>query len=517
VNVAHLFMARGLARSREMAVRRALGAGTPAVAGQLLVESLLTAAGGGIIGILVAALGVRAFLAIDPLVVPRAAVIAVDPRVLTIAAILCTLTAVAFGLLPSLWALARNPGDALRSDGRGATGGRDALWLRDGLVMVEVALSLVLVFSAGLVTRGFLRLGGEPLGFRVADVWTIRVGLPDAGGAAAWKERMERMADALRSVPDVRSVTYGLSVPLEHVGGTCCWSRPVAPADADQGSDATIHPYAGQYVDVFEPLILAGRPWSEEEATSAPAPALLNERAARALFGSVDGALGREIAIGTAGHLVVGVTAEDRHYGLYREHGRALYVPVESVPFVPDRLTLAVRMQGAADDVPRRLREAVWSVEPQLPLPLVRSMSEWARAATARTRFDWWLFTTFGTAALLLAAAGLYGTLLYTVGLNRRELGIRLALGAGRRSVEARVLGRGLRTTAAGLVPGAVGAAAAGRLLENRLPGVEAGDPVTLFAALAVLLSTAAVASWLPARRAGATDPVETLRQDQGG
>ena len=514
VNVAHLFMARGLARSREMAVRRALGAATPALAGQLLVESLLTAAAGGIIGIFVAALGVRAFLAIDPEAVPRASAVTVDPRVLATGTVLCILTAVVFGLLPSLRTLASDPGDALRSDGRGTTGSRNARWLRECLVMMEVALSLMLVFCAGLLTRGFLRLGDEPLGFRTADVWTIRVGLAGGEDAGGWNERMERMADALRREPGVRSVTYGLSVPLEHVGGTCCWSRPIIAAGAEGGLDATIHPFAGGYADVFEPLVLAGRHWREDEATSSPPPALLNERMARALFGSVDGALGREIAIGAAGHVVVGVSAEDRHYGLYREHGRALYLPMESVPFVPDRLTLAVRMRDFADDVPRRLREAVWSVEPELPLPLVRSMSDWARSATARTRFDWWLFTAFGAAALLLAAAGLCGTLLYTVGLDRRELGIRLALGAGRRSVEARVLGRGLRTTAAGLAAGAVGAVAAGRLLESRLSGVEAGDPATLGAALAVLLSTAAAASWLPARRAGATDPLETLRRE---
>jgi hypothetical protein len=325
---------------------------------------------------------------------------------------------------------------------------------------------------------------------------------------------MERMADALRGTPGVRSVTYGLSAPLEHIGGTCCWSRPVAPPGGDQGLDAIVHPFAGSYADVFEPRVLAGRPWSEEDAAEVPPPALLNERLARGLFGSAEGALGREVAVGTATHLVVAIVAEDRHYGLYREHGRALYVPMTSVPFVPDRLTLAVRMEGLADDVPRRLREAVWSVEPELPLPLVRSMSEWARAATARTRFDWWLFGAFSGAALLLAAGGLYGTLLYTVGLDRRELGIRLALGARRRSVEARVLGRGLRTTGVGLTVGGLGAWPAGRLLENRLLGVAAGDATTLMAAIALLLATAALASWLPARRAGATDPLETLRQE---
>jgi hypothetical protein len=232
------------------------------------------------------------------------------------------------------------------------------------------------------------------------------------------------------------------------------------------------------------------------------------------LFGSAEGAIGAEVAIGAAGHLVVAVVAEDRHYGLYREHGRAIYVPMESVPFVPDRASLAVRIEGAVADVPRRLREAVWSVEPDLPVPVVRSMDAWAVMATARTRFDTWIFTTFGVLGLLLAAGGLYGTLLYTVGTERRELGIRLALGARRRSLEARVLGRGLRTAGAGAALGTVASWASGRLLQSRLFGVEAGDPATLAAAVGVLLVTAAVACWVPARRAAATDPMETLRQE---
>jgi predicted permease len=518
-NVAHLFMARGLSRSREMALRRALGAGTPALAGHLLTESLLVAVGGSAIGGLLAVLGVRTFLALSPEALPRAAAVAVDARVLAFAALVSATTAIAFGLLPALRVLSGDPGDALRGHGPGMTGGRGARVLRGGLVMAEVALSLVLVSSAGLLIQSFASLRDEPLGFRVDDVWTIRVQLAGEDERSSWIQRMERISEALRLTRGVRSVTYGLSVPLEHTGGTCCWSRPVGRPDAEGTIEATIHPFAGEYLDVFEPRVLAGRQWDEVDAVTAALPALLNERMALDLFGSVERAVGAEVALAAANHLVVGVVAEDRHYGLYREHGRAIYVPIESVPFVPDRATLAVRIEGAViegavPDVPRRLREAVWSVEPDLPVPVVRSMDVWAAMATARTRFDSWIFTTFGVVGLLLAAAGLYGTLLYAVGTERRELGIRLALGARRRSLEARVLGRGLRTAGAGAVAGGMVAWASGRLLQNRLYGIEASDPATLATAVAVLLVTAAVASWLPARRAAATDPIETLRQE---
>jgi predicted lysophospholipase L1 biosynthesis ABC-type transport system permease subunit len=250
---------------------------------------------------------------------------------------------------------------------------------------------------------------------------------------------------------------------------------------------------------------------------------VLNEPLAVELFGSVERAIGQDVALADVGsealgvpdHRVVGVVAEDRHYGLVQPHGRAAYVPMSSTPFLEAAITFAVRLTGPGSaDVARQLREAFWSVEPDLPLPRVRSMTEMAARATARTRFDAWIFSTFGVIALLLAAAGLYGTLLYSVALDRREMGIRLALGAGRRSVEYRVLRRGLLTAGLGAALGGAGALGATRLLQSRLFEIQPGDPGTLASAVLVLLLTAALACWLPARRAGATDPLETLRQE---
>jgi predicted permease len=515
-NVAHLSMARGLARTRELAVRRALGAGTPALAGQLFTESLLVAAAGTLVGVGMASLGLRALLALSPQALPRAEAVTLDARVLLFAAALSALTALVFGLLPSLRVAGKGVLSALRSGGRGATGGRVASSLRAALVTGEVSLSLVLVFSAGLLLRSFAGLQDEPLGFRVEDVWTMPLGLTGEDEVGPWMERLERLREAVAETPGVRSAAYGLSIPLEHTGGNrCCWRTGVARPGEESDQPTYMHPVAGDWFDVFEPRVLAGRMWSREAARAEPSPALLNESLAVALFGSAEGAVDREVEAGGAGGFrVVGVVAEDRHYGADATHGWAMYIPMEAMPFVPGSAHLAVRVEGASDDAPERLREAVWSVEPDLPVPLVRSMEQWASVATAGTRFESILFTAFGAVALLLAAGGLYGTLLYVVGLERRDMGIRLALGAKRRSLEARVLARGLRPAMLGAVFGAAAAWGAGRLLQNRLFGVEADDPSTLALAVTVLLATAALASWLPARRAGAIDPIETLREE---
>jgi putative ABC transport system permease protein len=509
VNVAHLFLARGLGRSREASLRRALGAGSASLAGQVTSECLLIGLAGAAIGVVLAWSGVRGFLLLAPGALPRAATISFDGRALAFATGLSSVTALAFGLLPTLRLWNRDPGIALRQGGRSATGGPATRAVRSGLVAAEIALSLVLVSCAGLLLRSYDRLQREELGFRTEDVWTIPFSrLAPDGEVGPWIERMDRMADAVRAAAGVRAVGYGLSAPLEHIGGTCCWGGDVRSASGMELREIPIHAVAGDYFDVFEPRVLTGAP----RLADLPRTAVLNESLAVRLFGSAAGAIGDEILIRGTSHRVSGVIAEDRHYGPRREHGPAAYVPIASVPFVPDRAAIVVRVQSGAGDVRRSLRDAVWAVEPDLSIPIVRSMQEWETRATADTRFDSLFFATFGLTALVLAAAGVYGTLLYVIGAERRELGIRAALGATQGRIALGVLRRGLTTAGIGVTLGAAGSWGAGRLLESRLFGVSVDDPLALGGAAAVLLLTAAAACWLPARRAAAIDPMETLR-----
>jgi len=211
--------------------------------------------------------------------------------------------------------------------------------------------------------------------------------------------------------------------------------------------------------------------------------------------------------------IVAGVAGDTRHYGIEDDPDPGLYVPVERLPFPIDRAHLAVRLRpGSSASVGQDLRQAIWSVAPGVPVPVVRSMEEWLAIDTASRRFDSALFSTFAALALVLAAGGLYGTLLYLASQRRRELGIRMALGASRTRIERDVVAGGVGMASLGVILGLGGSWGLGRFLEDRLWGVEAGDLTTLAGAALLLLATAAIASWLPARRAGRIDPVQTLR-----
>jgi putative ABC transport system permease protein len=521
VNVAHLFMARGVERTREMSVRRALGAGTGALARQLGIESMLVGLGGAVVGVALAVAGIGAFRAFGPEELPRMDAIAVDPRVMAFAVGIGLATALAFGLLPALRLTRGGAGreNPLHLAARGSTPTRRMHAVRHGLVVVEVALSLVLAAQAGWLIRSFADLHAVDLGFRTADVWTLPLTPTNIEDPEDWNRRAEAMRIALQEVPGVDAATYGLSMPLENVGGNrCCWrTRPDIPGVGDDVA-AMMHPVASGFFDLFDLRLVAGRSWTPQEARApggagagGAVPVVVTEPFAVQAFGAASGAIGREMAIDEAGFRVVGVVADNRHYGPDQEHGPAVYMPATALPFGPGLMHMAVRTDGPRPGLPRALAEAVWRVEPELPVPVVRSMEEWASVATARARFLSGLFTAFGAVAMLLVAGGLAGTLLYTVRVRRRELGIRLALGATPRGVEGSVLRRGVALAVSGTIVGGIGAWMSGRLLTG-LVGVEARHAGAFAVTVAVLLAVALVASWLPARRAAATDPMETLR-----
>jgi predicted permease len=518
-NVAHLFLARGLARVREMAVRRALGARTRGLAAQLLVESTMVGVLGAALGVVLAWAGIAAFLSLSPDAIPRADAVRLDLRVLGFAIAIGVATSLIFGMLPALRLVGSDVSSSLHGRGRGNSDTRRDRRVRGTLVIAEVALSLMLIVQAGALLRGFARLNAEDHGFRM-DVLTIPLEPRHVQEPEQWTMRMERVRAAIAAVPGVRMASYGMTTPLQWTGGAqCCWrTSPGFPGIESEEIATSMHVVDTDYIPLLDLRVVAGRPWTRAEATMKPAPVVISEPLAIQVFGSASAAVGREMTSSrreaTTPFRIVGVVADNRHYGPDQTHGPAAYMPAETVPFPIGRASVAVLPNGPIDGLPARLRDAIWSVEPDLPVPAVRTLRELAGEATARARFEALLFSTFGTVALLLVAGGLYGTLLYAVGRRRRELGIRLALGDAPRRLERNVLGQGLATAAAGCALGAFGAWGLGRALESRIAAVAPGDPALLAAAVVVLFVVALTASWLPARRAARTDPLEALRTE---
>ena len=519
LNVAHLFLARGLGRVREMAIRRTMGAGARGLVQQLMAESLVVGALGGVLGIGLAWVGLETLLQLNPNGLPRAEVMTLDLRVALFSGAVALTTALVFGLVPAMRTIGTDLANELKGSSRSATAGRATRRLRGGLVVAEVAVSLVLVAQAGLLLKSYLKAQAPDPGMDPNGVWTIPLTPTGHGTPESYRQAMDEVLASLQAVPGVESAAYGLTQPFEFAGtGRCCWMNSLGE---EEGVDAErvrmlIHPVTRDFLETLRIPVLSGSVWSAAEASTTPVPAVVSERFAIDAFGSPDAAMGRVFGrTDRARYRVVGIAGDNKHYGLDQPAERQIYVPMEVLPFDIPMAHMAVRLRGEAPDgFARTLREAVWRASPELPVPIVRPLNEWMYDSMASRRFDSAIFAAFGFAALFLAAAGLYGTLLYNVRQQRRELGIRLALGAARGRVERRVVGGGLRLAFGGAVLGVAGSLYVGRILEDRLYEVGGSDPMALLGAAALLLTAAGVASWLPARRAGRTDPLETLKAE---
>lgn len=523
-NVALLFMTRGLARNREMAVRRALGARARTLVGQLITESLVVGTIAGLLAVALASLALAGFAHwIRDL--PRAGAIALDVRVFALALGLAVATAVCFGLLPSLAASRGNVSTHLHQSGRSSTGGRRLGWLRSGLVIGEAAVSLVLVSLAGLLLRSFMELTAQDAGVRPDRVWMIPVRPVGSDDPVQYRARMDRVHEVLSAVPGVESVGYGNEMPFQFVGGSrCCEFSGVVRvegSEADILEDGRILPRHYVNASFFETVgvgLVAGTVWDPVHVATDPSPAIVSERLAIEAYGSARAAVGRVLVHG-GGDLfntvrISGVARPTLHYGLDEIHDVALYLPVETLE-EGEATTFALRLTGSpAADFQANVREAIWSVEPGLPVPRIEPLTAWIDDSLGARRLASNLAAVFSVVALILAAAGLYGTLLYAVNQRRRELGIRMALGAGSGRIQADVVLWGLSLGVAGIAIGVPLALYLGRFLRAWLWAVSPTDPTTFAVGSVVLLSAAAVASWLPSYRAARTDPVEVLRAD---
>lgn len=512
-NLANLLLVRGESRRTELGVRAALGASRPQLVRVLLTESLLLASMGGVLGIAFAqaVLALVAPFAPTNLPLPTGGL---DPSVLAFTAVVALATGLLFGLAPAWTGTRRDLRRSLVGGGRGSVTGRSRWTVRGTLVVVEVALTAVLLVSSGLLLDSLHRIGDVDPGFGLDDRTIAPLALgpgayPDANSLNAF---YRDLLDRLSASPDIAAAGLGQFIPL---AGASNWGFEVEGQD-ERGvgfSDYTL--ITPGYLEAMGQRITRGRDLRWSDADDGALPVVLVSEAMAAEMWPDDNPIGRRINIDTDGRVwreVVGVVSDVRNRALAQEPSSLMYFPPTALPMsAPRGMSLVMHHPGAASPVPL-LRQTAAAIDPTLPIDGIRSLDSVARASETRRRFVMTLMGLFAGMALLLAAVGLYGVISYTFSLRTREIGLRMAVGAPRHAVLGMVLRRSGRLVAMGLLLGLSIATVSSRLLESLLFEVEGIDPTVYGAVALFLVAVAAVATWLPAARAARLDPASVLR-----
>ena len=526
-NVANLLLVRAEARRQELAIRAALGASWQRLARQLLAESLVLALAGGLLGVGLAHLGVRALVAIGPSNLPRLHEIAVDPVVLGFALATALLSGLLFGVIPIVRHARPRLADAV--GGRGASLTRQQQRSQQLLVAGQMALALVLLVGAGLMIRSFQALRSVDPGFTQPDaVQTFSITIPAA--TVAEPERVTRMqhdiVDRIAAIPGVAAVAFATRLPM---GSDRSSTALAVEGQADDGRTPP-----NRQIKIVSPGLfatqgtrfVAGRDFTWSDLHDSRQVAIVSENLARELWGSPDAALGRRIreyyVRDSPWWEVVGVAGDVHDDGVDGPPPATVYWPAQPNDelqgmsgYQSRRVSVAVRTNRAGTGaLVAEIGEAVWSVSATLPLAQVRRLSEIYGQSMARTSFTLVLLAIAAAMALLLSLSGLYGVVAYAVSRRRREIGIRLALGARAPEIRRLFVRRGLVVMSVGVAMGLVAAAGVTRSMQSLLFGIRPLDPLTFTVMPLVLAGVAVLASYLPARRAAAVDPVETLRAE---
>ncbi len=532
-NVAHMLLARGAGRQREIAVRAALGASRRRTVRQLLTESLILALAGGAGGVAIAFGGVRLLAALGASSIPRVQGAAIDARILVVAIVASAGTALAFGLVPALRATAVDLSESLKDGSRGATDGGRRSGFRRFLIASEFALALVLLDGAGLMVRTFAALSAHDPGFNPHGVWSAVVSVQGTAEEPANVRTAfyEQVLQRLRATPGVASVSAINHLPIGgdlwgfsfHVAG-------LADPAPRQPRSAVYRVVFPGYFDTMRLPILRGRDFTDADRADAPGVVIVNRKLAEHVWPG-ENPLGKRITLGDPDRnpqwlTVVGVSKDAAEDGVSDAVGWEMYLPyLQQAQYQtsPDGhfayMTFVVRAAcasagarcDAATTVPA-LRHIVGEVDRRVAISQIQTMDAVMADATADRRFYLVLMVTFAVVALALAAVGIYGVTSYSVSQRTHEIGLRIALGARPAQMLAHVVGEGMRVALIGAVVGAAGAFALARLLSGILYGVSAHDPATFATVIALLAAVAAVASYLPARRATRVAPLTALR-----
>jgi putative ABC transport system permease protein len=519
-NVANLLLARAAIRQKEIALRVALGARRWRLLRQFLTESLLLATFGGIVGLVIAYVGLLVLGSFIPENISQARDISLDLKVLGFTLGVSLLTGLIFGFAPAIQAARFNQSETLKEGGRDSVTGRSGKRLRGLLVTAEVAVSLVLLIGAGLLINSFLRLRNIDPGFRTDNLLTMKIELPEPK-YEAYERRAAFYTDLVQrvqSLAGVRSAAVTTNLPLYRQGNSTSVRLEGKP-DPPPGQERIVvtRIISPGYFDTMSIPLLAGRQLSDQDTDTTQNVVVISETMARRFWSGED-PVGKRIAAGRVRSdadwiQVVGVVKDVRQFELNAEPRPQMYLSYRQAGFfAPEDLVVKTDVEPAS--LAASVRKAVWEIDKDQPVSNIRTMDEILAESIARQRFSMLLLGIFAGVALLLAAVGIYGVMSYSVAQRTHEIGIRMALGAETGAVLKLAVGYGLKLVIAGVVIGLIAAFALTRLLATLLFGVTPTDPATFVVISVLLICVAAIASYIPARRATKVDPLVALRYE---
>ena len=514
-NVANLLLARSLKRKREFMLRAALGAGSGRLVRQLLAESVVLALAGGAAGLIVAQAAMDFVKAFAPSSIPRLAEARIDPPVFVFALALTLITGIAFGLAPAIASRRVDLADSLKDGSRSTPRG----FLRDAILIAEVALALVLVVAAGLLVRSFLHMLAADAGFSPAHVLTFELTLPEQKYARTEQivDLYRAVLDRLKASPGVQSAGITAILPVGGAGESTAVRIPDHPVTNPQERPLVNYTMISPgYFSAVGTPVLRGRDFLESDQADSQPVTIINQAMARKLWpdqNPVGKAVG--LPIKTFDMTIVGVVSDVKHVSVREETGPEIYVPYTQKPW-PSLLSMQVALRTTSDLAVSTgfARDAVRSVDPDLPLANVRMLEEIVSESMTQPRFSMLLVTIFGALAVALAAVGMYGVIAYSVTQRTQEIGIRMALGASRSDILKMIIGQSARFAAAGVLIGIAAALAVTPMIRSFLFGVPPSDPLTFAGVSLLLIGVALLASYIPARRAMRLNPTIALKYD---
>ena len=512
-NVANLLLVRASVREKEIAIRASMGAGSRRLMAQLLSEGLVLAAAGGLLGVMLAYLANAPLRVFGEGNIPRASEIALDGRVLAFALTLTVLTGVLFSLAPAWQAARGGLGRVLKEGGRSSSGTR-GLRLRHTLLVVEVALSIVLLVGATLLLRSFARLTGVDPGFRPEQVLTFSVNLPlvTYPGDQQRLAFFDRLHERLRGVPGVRAVGMVQTIPIrsDYLLSFSIQGRPSEPGNEPSANYRAVSP---GYFDALTIPLSRGRLFTDQDLPPRMV-AVIDETFAKQHFPGED-PIGRGVRMGNGVddfYEIVGVVGSVKYEGLDTNPRPTMYAPFSTDLF--GSMSMMMKTTGDPRDFAPTARQVMRELDPTIPAAALERLDAVIAESIAPRRFSMLLLGVFALVALFLATVGLYGVVAYAVSQRTQEIGLRMAIGAQRRDVLQMVLGGGMKLAATGIVLGLVAALWLARYVSTMLFGVSPFDPLSYSGTAAVLLAVCALACYVPARRATTVDPLVALRTE---